>query len=648
MKTSWIMLFALALSAPAVGSDFSAKPASNTTLKAQADRGKSLPTQDRRDEDFATRGFVATRSDPVIKSANGKEIVNLDAYAWVHGTAPPTVNPSLWRHMSILRHHGLFKVTDGVWQVRGFDISNMTLIAGNTGWIIVDPLMTRETSAAALALADEQLGKRPVVAVIYSHSHVDHFGGVGGIVDRQAVQSGKAKIIAPRHFMKEASGENVLAGIAMARRGRYQVNLAIDPGPRGLLGGGVGSVLSTGQVTLIPPSDEVGSTGETRIIDGVELEFQMAPGAEAPAEMNIMLPRQRTLLVAELASCSLHNVLTPRGAAVRDSLKWASYLTEAISLYADRSDAVIGSHCWPHFGKEEVRRYLGLQRDNYKFIHDQTVRMMNLGLTPNEIAERMTPPAALADAWFTHGYYGTYSFNSKAVYQSYLGWYDGVPANLNPWPPEQRAARYVEAMGGPDRVLVIARNAMAAGDYRWASDILNQLVFAQPTNAEARALLADSYEQMGYQAESAVWRSIYLAGARELRGGTQAAVSIINPDVLAALPTSLLMDILATRIDPEMIGGKRLAFNFEIEDRSEVARVLIANGVMTTELGTRFDRPDAALRGPLHSFVDLLFLDKPLPELVHDGLKVTGTGSAIEYLQRSIEEPPPLFNISEP
>ena len=637
-----------AIAPPAAAQSLEPKPASAATIEAQKAAAADLPVEDGRDADFAARGFVATRSDPLIKAADGRNVWNLDAYAWMEGDAPPTVNPSLWRHTKLLRQHGLYKVTDNVWQVRGFDVSNMTVIGGKTGWILIDPLTTKEVASAALELVNQQLGARPVSAVVYSHSHGDHYGGVRGVVEEAEVKAGKVAIIAPEHFIAEAASENVLAGPAMGRRANYQFGGSLTPGPQGQMGSGIGKAISGGAITLIAPTDTIRKTGETRVVDGVTMEFQMVPETEAPSEMNVYLPAARTFLAAELATCTFHNILTPRGAKVRDALAWSNYLNEAVNLYADRSDTAISSHCWPRFGKAEVRDWLSGHRDNYRYLHDQTIRMMNSGMTQAEIAEAIAQPDAIADQWYNRGYYGTYSHNSKAVYQRYLGWYDAVPANLNPHPPTDRAKRFVADMGGLDKVLAAAKKAMAVGDYRWSSDLLNQFVFADPKNAEGRALLADSYEQQGYQAESAIWRNQFLSAARDLRQGVQASATIQSPDMIAAIPTGLLLESVATRLNPASIGDKKLAINFAITDRQESVKVSVGNSVMISEMGSSHSTPAATVSGPRQLFLAMLFLKMPLAALEAGGLKIEGDRAAVEALQAALDPLPGAFNIAEP
>ncbi len=643
-----ILLGTTALSAAPPAPDNASKPASAATRSAQQATASTLPAEDGRDADFALRGFVAARADPVIRNAAGKPVWNTAAYQFVTGAAPASVNPSLWREMGLLKANGLFKVADGIWQVRGFDVSNMTVIAGKSGWIVVDPLTNRETAAAALELVNQQLGPRPVVAVIYSHSHADHFGGVRGIITEADVKAGKVAVLAPAKFMEETASENIMAGAAMSRRANYQFGVGLMPGAQGQMGSGIGMGVAGGEITLIAPTDTISKTGETRTVDGVLLEFQIVSGSEAPSELNVYIAAPRVLLSAEMSTCSLHNILTPRGAKVRDTHAWAGYLDEALTLYGQRSDVVISSHCWPRFGQAEVASMLASQRDNYRYLHDQTVRRMNQGETPVELAEELVQPPELAAQWFNHGYYGTYNHNSKAVYQFYLGWYDAVPANLNPWPPAVRAVKYVSAMGGANKVLTLARKAMQAGDYRWSSDLLNQLVFADPANLATRALLADSYEQQGYQAESAIWRNQFLSAAHDLRTGYKpGGASGQSQDLVAAVPTQLLMDSMATRYDPAKLAAP-LALNLVLSDRNETVGIEAGKSVLFARVGQPAARPAATITGPRRLLLGLLFLKLPLAQLQAAGLKVEGDPAAIAALQAALDPIPAGFTIAEP
>lgn len=644
-----LLLCSTAIFAETADPTLEPKPASAATLAAQQRATESLPAEDGRDAEFAQRGFLGSREDPIIRNGKGQPVWNLAGYDFVTGAAPASVHPSLWREMGILRHHGLYEVSDGVWQVRGFDVSNMTVVRGATGWIVIDPLTTRETAAAAMELVNAKLGARPVVAVIYSHSHADHFGGVRGVVSDADVKSGKTAIIAPGKFMEETASENVMAGAAMGRRANYQFGVGLSPGPQGQMGSGIGMGVSGGEITLIAPTDTIERTGETRVVDGVALEFQIVSGSEAPSELNVFIVPHRTLLSAEMSTCSLHNILTPRGAKVRDTHAWAGFLDEALQLYGGRSDTVISSHCWPRFGQGEVNGMLASQRDNYRYLHDQSVRGMNQGQTPVELAEGITQPPELAQQWFNRGYYGTYSHNSKAVYQWYLGWYDANPVNLNPWPPQERAKRYVAAIGGPKKVIAQARKAMAAGDYRWSSELLSQLIFADPTNKQARAMLADSFEQQGYQAESAIWRNQFLSAARDMRQGYKpGAVNTQSQDMISAVPTQLLLDSVATRYDPAKNTRPGLTLNLVITDRQESAGIEAGRTVLIGRIGRPIGNPSVTITGPRQLILALLFLKTPLAQLEAMGLKVDGDPAAVRALQDALDPLTQGFNIAEP
>ncbi|WP_296720620.1 alkyl sulfatase dimerization domain-containing protein [Erythrobacter sp.] len=639
------MVAATGAGAQTPGGNSSASPA---TIAAQQSAAAGLPEDGTRDAAFSTRGFIATLPDPVIRNAAGNPVWNLDAYAFVDGAAPDSVHPSLWRHMRHLKHHGLYQVSDNILQVRGFDLANLTIIRGESGWIVIDPLTSVETAKAAMALVNATLGTRPVSAVIYSHSHADHFGGVRGVIDPDDATSGRVAVIAPEGFMEEATSENVMAGGAMLRRAAYQFATGMAPGPQGQMGSGIGMGVSGGTLSLITPTDTIAATGETRMVDGVRLEFQIVSGSEAPAEFNVFIAAEKTFLAAEIATCTMHNILTPRGAKVRDARAWGHYLDEAARRYAPQSDTVISSHCWPIFGRAEGTQWLEAQRDNYRYLHDQTVRRMNRGETMAEIAESLTLPADLGQEWSTHGYYGTYSHNAKAIYQFYLGWYDAVPANLNPHPPVERAAKLVDALGGAERVLALARNAMAGGDYRWSSDLLQNLVFTEPDNAAARAALAESYEQQGYSSESAIWRNQFLAAARDLRGASARSAATQSTDLIAAVATQELLDSAATRFAPERFGDRSLTIGLELTDRKEQA-MLEANGrVLIGRVGETPAAPDVAMRGPRALVLALLFLKQPVSTMQAAGLQVEGDAAALQHLIDALDPMPQGFAIVEP
>ncbi|MBU7579960.1 MAG: MBL fold metallo-hydrolase [Porphyrobacter sp.] len=626
-------------------------PASETTRSAQAAVAATLPPEGTRDAANAARGFLATAKDPVILAANGKPVWNLDAYAFVTGPAPDTVNPSLWRHMTHLKHHGLFEVTKNVWQVRGFDVSNMTVIRGATGWIVIDPLTSVEAAGAAMALVNQTLGERPVSAVLYSHSHGDHFGGVRGVTDEAAVKAGKVAVIAPHGFMEEATSENVMAGGAMMRRAAFQFGTGLAPGASGQMGSGIGKGLSAGTLSLIAPTDTIARTGERRVVDGISLEFQIVSGTEAPAEFNVFIVPEKTFLAAEIATCSLHNILTPRGAKVRDARAWARYLDEAALTYAPQSDAVISSHCWPIFGREAGTAWLAAQRDNYRWLHDQTVRRMNRGETMHEIAEALetSPPPGNAAEWSTRGYYGTISHNAKAIYQFYLGWYDAVPANLPPPPPVERATRLIAALGGADRTLALADNAMAGGDYRWASDLLQNLVFAEPGNARAKAMLAVSYEQQGYRAESAIWRNQFLSAANDLRRGRPDVSAAQSNDMVAAISTQELLDSVATLFAPERPQARNFSIALDITDRGEKAALDVGAQALIGRVGQLPDRPAVTITGPRRALLALLFVRMPVDAVAKmPGVAITGDTAALQAMLDALDPMPHGFDIVTP
>ncbi|MEW6272964.1 MAG: alkyl sulfatase dimerization domain-containing protein [Thermodesulfobacteriota bacterium] len=538
------------------------------------------------DFEFAARGFIATRKDPRIRNAQGEVVFDLSSYGFLAGRAPDTVNPSLWRQAQILTRHGLYRVAERIYQVRGFDVSTVTFVDATSGWIVLDPLTSNEVARAALDLVTEHLGDKPVLAVVHSHSHVDHYGGVGGVTSREDVAAGRVRIIAPHGFLEHAVSENVIAGPAMARRARYQFGFTLPRGAGGEVTSGLGPAVSRGTISMLAPTDVVTATGQQIVVGDVRMVFQVTPGTEAPAEMNAYFPDQRALFMAENANLTMHNLLPARGALVRDAKAWADYLTESIRLYGEGSDVMFAAHGIPRFGRDQILAFLASHRDAYKFLHDQTVRLMNAGLTGVEIAEVLELPDVLSRQWFNRGYYGTMSHNAKAVYQRYMGWYDANPASLHALPPEPAAKRYVEAMGGAGAVRERARRAADEGDYRWAAMLLNHAVFADPADQAARDALADVYTQLAYQAEAGTWRNIYLTGAQELRSGVvQLPPPTLSPDVLAATPTPMLLDFAAVRLDPERALARPLRLNLVLTDVDERHLLAVESGVLVHEAG---------------------------------------------------------------
>lgn len=537
------------------------KPASQATIEAQRRVLASLPFADEEDFRDATRGFMAVDPVVTIDSGAGYPAWDLEPYRNFISAdlpSPDSVNPSLWRNAKLVLQAGLFEVVPGrIYQVRTYDISNMTFIKGDTGWIILDTLTSRQTARAAYELVTKHLGARPIKAVIYSHSHTDHYGGIRGVVEQEDIDAGRVEIIASPDFLYHVMRENITAGNAMIRRSLYMYGSRLRPGDRGLVGAGLGLTTPRGDSGLIAPTRTIARTGEKLVIDGVEMVFQLTPGTEAPTEMNTYFPQFKALWLAENCNATLHNLYTLRGAEIRDGLKWAKYIDEAIRLFGDETEVKFQSHHWPKWGKESVRRYMEGQRDIYRFIHDQTVRLFNQGYTDKEVAEALDEivPPALRGNWSTRSYYGTVKHNAKAVYQMYLGWFDGNPANLDPLPPEAAAAKYVEYMGGVEAILTKTAADMERGEYRFAAEALKHAVFAHPDNRAARLQLADCLEQMGYQAESGPWRNVYLQGAFELRHGAVAITERTNsPDMLAAMPAEDLFDYMAVHVNGKKAG----------------------------------------------------------------------------------------------
>jgi len=559
----------------------SPSPATEATRRRIESAAERLPLHDTQDFDDASRGFVARTDQRQIRASDGRVVWDLDAYAFLDGPVPDTANPSLWRQGQLLIKDGLFEVVPGIYQVRGFDLSVMTVVEGDTGVIVIDPLTCRETAATAFALYQQHRGERSVRAMIYTHSHIDHFGGVKGIISQDDVDAGRVPVLAPEGFVGHAIAENVFAGTAMARRAAYMYAAAVEKGPAGQIGAGLGQTLPTGETTLIPPTVEITTTGQEHTLDGVRIVFQVTPGTEAPAEMNFYFPDHHALCAAENTSHTLHNILTLRGAVVRDAHAWAHYLTETIDLWGAELEVVFASHHWPTWGREQGVEFLAMQRDMYLYLHDQTLRLMNQGYVGAEIAEMLEMPPALEAAWHTHGYYGSVSHNVKAVYQRYLGWYDGNPANLWPHPPVEAAGRYVEAMGGADAAVNLARRAFADGDYRWTAEVCKHILFADDTNAEARALLADTLEQLGYGAENGTWRSAFLAGAKELRDGNFGSPSTAaSADLIGALTVPQVFDSIAIRIDGPKAWDLQLQISWVITDTGTTHLTELRNGTL--------------------------------------------------------------------
>jgi alkyl sulfatase BDS1-like metallo-beta-lactamase superfamily hydrolase len=595
------------------------REASAATRAVLEQAARELPLEDGQDFEFAQRGFIATWPEAVILQDNGGPAFDLSGNDFIEGDAPDTVHPALWRQNRVLRSEGLFELAPGLYQVRNFDNSNVSFIETANGWIVIDPLTFTEVARAAFDLLKQHVADKPVLAVIYTHTHSDHFAGARGVIDEADVANGAVQVIAPKGFVDEVVSEWIIAGNAMGRRSFYQFGYFLPRGPRSHVGMGMGTAIAAGKQTFITPTLEIERTGESVTIDGVDLVFHMANDTEAPVEFDIWIPHLKALLNSETATATMHNLQTLRGAKVRNGKAWADSLTGLLRQWGDEVEILLASHHWPRFGNAVIRQHLRHQRDAYKFIHDQSVRRMNLGQTPNEIAEGLELPPALRADWAARGYYGTVSHNAKAVYDRYMGWYDGVPANLNPHPPVERAKRMVAAMGGTPALHREARKAFDEGDYRWSAELSHNGVFADPADMISRRLLADSYEQMGYQSESAIWRNIFLTGARELRQGRADTFIETGPNYLmTATPLADFLAFLETTIVPEKAGEANLAFNLVDTSSGNRFALTVANSVLVSEQGYSIaGAPTLSAAKPV--LLGILFGQQPLDAIVAAG-----------------------------
>jgi alkyl sulfatase BDS1-like metallo-beta-lactamase superfamily hydrolase len=616
--------------------DTAPKPAEAQVAAANAALLAALPFDDRQDFEDAARGFLGSRDDMTIRNAEGRPVWSLAPYDFLsEQSAPPTVNPSLWRLAQLNCRHGLYEVCEGLYQIRGFDIANMTIVEGETGLIVIDTLTSAETARAALDLYFAHRPRRTVVAVVYTHTHIDHWGGVKGVIDAAEAVAGRIPVIAPD---------------AMNRRGQYQFGGLLAKGERGQVDAALGKAISAGNVGLIAPNDLVTRTGETRTLDGIEFVFQMAPNSEAPAEMHIHLPRFKALNLAENAVHLFHNLLPFRGAEVRDPLAWSKYVNEAIALFGADTEVLLGQHHWPVWGAERVLDYLKVQRDLYKYAHDQTLRLMNHGLGPTEIAETLALPQSIARHWHARGYYGTLRHNSKAIYQKYLGWYDANPASLDPLPRVETARRTIAYMGGAAAVLARARADFAAGDYRWVAQVTSQLVFAEPDNAEARALNADAFEQLGYLAEAATWRNAYLFGAQELRQGVATMRRpAVTRETLKALSVDMIFDFLGVRLNGPRAEGRQAVVNWVFPDTGARYALTLENCALTYRTGTIDPAADVTVTLDRPTLDAVMAKELALPAAVMTGAaRIEGNAQKLVELFGLLDEFKPDFPIVEP
>lgn len=631
------------------------KEATTFTQKKQQEVFSYLPFNDKTDYENARRGFIATLPAGEIKDEKGTVVYSMKQYDFIKGTAPATTNPSLWRESEINSINGLFKVTDGIYQIRGFDLANMTLIEGKTGWIIIDPLLSPPTAKAGLELANEKLGRRKVSAIIHTHSHIDHFGGIRGVVDEADVKSGKVPIYVPEGYFDEAISENVMGGNTMGRRASYMYGNLLPKDAKGTLGTGLGQTTSTGLAGILEGTDVIKKLdGESRIIDGITVEFIYTPESEAPAEMMFYFPQFKSFCQAEDISHTLHNLYTLRGAKVRNGQKWSEYIDLALQKWGGDVQSSFGSHHWPTWGNDTINAYWKSQRDLYRFIHDQTLRLANEGYTPVEIANMIKLPESLDKQFSNRGYYGSVSHNVKAQYDLYFGWFDGNPANLDKLPPAEEGKKYVEFMGGAASVLAKAKQSYAKGEYRWVATVLNNLVFAEPRNQAARNLLADTYEQLGYQAESGPWRNFYLSGAKELREGVKVLPSpnTAGPDMVRGMSTSLFFNFLAMKFKGTEPAAAAMKYNFNITmpDVNEKVALIIENGVVNPRIGSHVPDNVTATITINRKDLDRVSLgEASFKDLVANGtIKIDGDKNAFTSFLGMIDNFNFWFHIVEP
>ncbi|MBC1320917.1 MBL fold metallo-hydrolase [Listeria welshimeri] len=627
------------------------KAATSFTKKINNAVKEVLPFENTKDFEDAKKGFIATWDKVKVKASGGEKVWDLDDYQFIgDGEAPDSVNPSLWRISQLNMTNGLFKVTERVYQVRGYDMSNITIMEGETGLVITDTLTSVETASAALELYYKHRPKVPIKAIIYTHSHADHYGGVSGLVSKEDVDSGKVILIGPEGFMEHAVSENVFAGNAMARRAEYMYGSRLPRSEVGQVDAGLGKTLSTGHMSLIAPNDTITFDHEKRIVDGIEIEFIMAPNTEAPAEHLMYFPQFKLINIAEDAVHNLHNILTLRGAQIRDAYAWWKDIDKAIRAFGSDYEICIGQHHWPTWGNQEINDMLIHQRDAYKYMHDQTLHYINKGLTASEVAEIVKFPPSLEDKWYLRGYYGTLNHDIKAIYQFYLGWYDGNPANLHPLIPEQSAKKYVEFMGGIEEVLKKARVSYEDGEYRWVAEVVKHAVFADDKNEEAKCLLADALEQLGYQAESASWRNVYLTSAEELRNSLpKKVISTLTLDVIESMPFELILDYMGIRLNGKKAIDKRISMNWKLVDVNERYHLLVNNSVLTYRDEEEDYNADVTLTTTREIFNQVFAGDITFKDLLDDPkTHFEGSTQKFQDFASLLDEFNPIFNIVTP
>ena len=612
-----------------------------------------LPFTDKTDFMNAHKGFIAPLPSELIKGKQGNVVWDPQQYAFIKEgeKAPDTVNPSLWRQSQLINIGGLFQVTDGVYQIRNLDLSNMTIMEGKEGITVIDPLVSAETAKVGMDLYYKNRGKRPVVAVIYTHSHVDHYGGVRGVIDEADVKSGKVKVYAPAGFMKEAVSENIMAGNAMSRRASYMYGNLLKPDAKGQVGAGLGTTTSAGTVTLIEPTNYITHTGQKEVIDGLTYDFMMAPGSEAPSEMLWYVEEKGMIEAAEDVTHTLHNTYSLRGAKIRDPLAWSKYINDVIGRWGGKANIIIAQHHWPTWGNENVVKLMKSQRDMYRYINDQTLRMANQGLTRDEIAANFKLPSGLEKSWASRGYYGSVSHDVKATYVFYLGWFNGNPATLNELPPVDAAKKYVDYMGGADAIMQKAKTDYAQGNYRWVAQVTNNIVFADPSNKEARNLEADALEQMGYQAESGPWRNFYLTGAQELRNGVVkgATPNTASPDTVKAMSPEMFFDYLAVHINGEKAANAQAVFNVDLGADGGKYKLELENGVLNHSADAQASNADASITLNRATLNKIILKEESLKQAEEKGdVQISGNHAKLDEFLGYLDSFDFWFNIVTP
>ncbi|WP_370516907.1 alkyl/aryl-sulfatase [Pseudocitrobacter sp. 73] len=630
-----------------------AQAATEHTKSANEALYNQLPFSDNTDFSNAHKGFIAALPSNVITGDKGNVVWDPQQYDFIkEGTkAPDTVNPSLWRQAQLINIGGLFNVTDGVYQIRNLDLSNMTIIEGKTGITVIDPLVSAETAKVGMDLYYKNRGKKPVVAVIFTHSHVDHYGGVRGVVSEADVASGKVKIYAPAGFMKEAVSENIMAGNAMSRRASYMYGNLLKPDVKGQVGAGLGTTTSAGTVTLIEPTNYITETGQQENIDGLTYDFMMAPGSEAPSEMLWYVKEKKMIEAAEDVTHTLHNTYSLRGAKIRDPLAWSKYINDVINRWGGDAEIIIAQHHWPTWGNNNVVNLMKSQRDMYRYINDQTLRLANKGLTRDEIADNFKLPSGLANSWASQGYYGSVSHDVKATYVFYLGWFDGNPATLDELPPEASAKKFVEYMGGADAIMQKAKADYAQGHYRWVAQVTSKIVFANPDNQAARHLEADALEQLGYQAESGPWRNFYLTGAQELRNGVVKGPTpnTASPDTVRAMSPEMFFDYLAVHINGEKAANAKAIFNVDLGNDGGKYKLELENGVLNHTANVQADNADATITLNRTTLNKIILQEETLKQAQTEGdVKITGDSAKLDQMLSYMDKFEFWFNIVTP